>query len=56
MTQILDCYLTNLDLLISDLQHKLDAKEEEFKKKQEEIDGLTTRVEENEDVIKVKQR
>ena len=56
MTHILDCYLTNLDLLISDLQHKLEAKEQEFKMKQDEVDVLTTRVEENEDVIKVKQR
>ena len=48
--------MTTLDLIISDLQTRLDSREEENKKKEEKIQELLTRIEECDDVIKAKQR
>ena len=53
---LLGQYVTTLDLIISDLQTRLDSREEENKKKEEKIQELLTRIEECDDVIKAKQR
>ena len=53
---ILRSYLTVLDLIIADLQQRLDDKEAEIARVTEEVDGLRVQVEDNGDVIKVKQR
>ena len=56
MLPILGPYLASLDLIISDLQQKLDAKQEEFRKQKEDMEVLAIKNEENDDLIKVKQR
>ena len=53
---LLGQYVTTLDLIISDLQTRLDSREEENKKKEEKIQELLTRIEECDDIIKAKQR
>lgn len=56
MLPILGPYLATLDLIISDLQQKLDAKQEECRKQKEDMEVLAIKNEENDDLIKVKQR
>ena len=56
MLPILGPYLASLDLIISDLQQKLDAKQEECMKQKEDMEVLAIKNEENDDIIKVKQR
>ena len=56
MLPILGPYLATLDLIISDLQQKLDAKQEESRKQKEDMEVLAIKNEENDDLIKVKQR
>ena len=53
---ILGRYITVLDLLLTDLKKLLEEKETENAKSSAEIDILKGQVEDNEDVIKVKQR
>ena len=53
---LLGHYVTTLDLIISDLQTRLDSKEDENKKNEEKMQELLTRIEECDDVIKAKQR
>ena len=56
MLPILGPYLASLDVIISDLQQKLDAKQEECMKQKEDMEVLAIKNEENDDIIKVKQR
>ena len=49
-------YVSHLELLITDLNTKLETKEKENKQLRDDIEALSVRVEEKDDVIKVKQR
>ena len=48
--------MNHLELLISDLTAKLETQENQNKKLKDDLEALSDRVEEKDDVIKVKQR
>ena len=53
---LLGLYITDLELHCSDLQKKLEAKDEELQIQTSQLETLSIKIEDTEDQLKVKQR